>query len=89
MSKSAYALSRRQFLAAAGIMTASAAARAQAHPSTRPNIIFVFSDEHRYQSMSFTEMPAVQTPSMARMANEGFSFTHSISNYPVCSPYRA
>lgn len=55
----------------------------------RPNIIFAFSDEHRYQSMSCSEMPELKTPHMARMAQEGFSFTRCISNYPVCAPYRA
>jgi arylsulfatase A-like enzyme len=54
-----------------------------------PNVIFVFSDEHRYQSMGHTEMPAVKTPTMDRMAAEGFSFRQCVSNYPVCSPYRA
>ena len=55
----------------------------------RPNVVFVFSDEHRYQSMGHTEMSAVQTPTMDRMAAAGFSFSQCASNYPVCSPYRA
>ncbi len=55
----------------------------------RPNIVFVFADEHRYQSMGHTEMPAVKTPTMDRMAAEGFPFSQCVSNYPVCSPYRA
>ena len=53
-----------------------------------PSIVYVFSDEHRWQSMSFTEMPEVRTPNMARMAREGFQFTHCVSNYPVCTPHR-
>jgi arylsulfatase A-like enzyme len=85
-------LSRRTFLAAAGAAAATISGRgvspAEETPLRRPNILYVFSDEHRYQSMSFTEMPALQTPVMARMAREGFSFNQSISNYPVCSPYR-
>ncbi len=55
----------------------------------RPNVVFVFADEHRYQSMGHTEMPAMKTPTMDRMAAEGFSFSQCVSNYPVCSPYRA
>lgn len=55
----------------------------------RPNIVFVFADEHRYQSMGHTEMPAMKTPTLDRMAAEGFSFSQCVSNYPVCSPYRA
>ena len=62
---------------------------ALAAPPANPNVIFVFSDEHRYQSMGHTDMPALKTPTMDRMAAEGFSFRHCVSNYPVCSPYRA
>ncbi len=54
-----------------------------------PNLIFAFSDEHRWQSMSFTELPEVRTPHMAALAAQGAVFTHCISNYPVCSPMRA
>jgi arylsulfatase A-like enzyme len=55
----------------------------------RPNVIFAFSDEHRWQSMSFTETPKVVTPNMQAMAAQGFSFNQCVSNYPVCSPFRA
>ncbi len=55
----------------------------------KPNIVYLFSDEHRYQSMSFTETPAVKTPNMDRLAREGVSFTNAISNNPVCTPHRA
>lgn len=82
---------RREFLATSGISLAAGygLVRTAAAQSDKPNIVFVFSDEHRYQSMSFTEMPMLHTPNMARMAHEGFVFHQCISNYPVCSPYRA
>jgi arylsulfatase A-like enzyme len=31
----------------------------------------------------------VLTPNLNRLAAEGIVFTHAVSNYPVCSPYRA
>ena len=55
----------------------------------KPNVVYVFSDQHRYQSMSFTEMPEVKTPNMARLAKQGVCFDNCISNYPLCSPHRA
>lgn len=55
----------------------------------QPNVIFVFADEHRYQSMAFSEMPEIETPTMDKMAAEGVSFRNAIANYPVCSPHRA
>lgn len=55
----------------------------------RPNIIYAFSDEHRWQSMAHTETPQLHTPNMDKLAREGVAFTNCISNYPVCSPHRA
>ena len=83
-------MDRRAFLASAGaaLVAPGLAFPGAADADARPNVIFVFSDEHRYQSMSFTETPEVHTPVMARMARDGFCFDQCVSNYPVCSPYR-
>ena len=82
---------RRAFLAAsaAAVVETSCATWDARRAARKPNIVYVFSDEHRWQSMSFAEMPQVHTPTMARMAAEGAHFSRCISNYPVCSPYRA
>ncbi|GMW02495.1 MAG: sulfatase [Candidatus Hydrogenedentota bacterium] len=84
-------ISRRKFMAGAALAaaTTSMAAKAQSPPQRQPNIVYLFSDEHRWQSMSHTELPPVRTPNMTRMRDEGFEFSNCISNYPVCSPYRA
>lgn len=79
-------LNRRQFLA--GVTATTLATRARAESMPPPNIIFAFGDEHRYQSMGFTETPGLHTPTLDRMAREGVSFRNCISNYPVCSPFR-
>jgi arylsulfatase A-like enzyme len=90
------ALTRRGFLrtvaggAAAAAMAPLPFGQATAAPKPRrPNVVFAFSDEHRRQSLSFTELPQVITPNMKAMADQGFSFHQCVSNYPVCSPYRA
>lgn len=91
-------ISRRRFISGVVSATAAAGLSSCAHlPSPtggvsgghRPNVIYMFSDEHRWHSMSFTEMPELRTPNMAALAKQGVSFTNCISNYPVCSPYRA
>ena len=74
-------MQRREFLLQAGGATAAAAL-----PQVqRPNVLYLFSDEHRAQSGE----PEVRTPHMVRLASQGVSFTRCVSNYPVCSPYRA
>ena len=87
-------LPRREFMGrvAGGVAAAALASCAHTGPRQarrRPNVIYAFSDEHRAQSMSFTEMPELETPHMAALAAQGATFTHCISNYPVCSPHRA
>ncbi|MBX7255693.1 MAG: sulfatase [Candidatus Hydrogenedentes bacterium] len=81
--------SRRRFLGVTAGGCISLALGKRADASRVPNVIFAFSDEHRWQSMPFTEMPEVRAPNMERIAREGTEFTHCISNYPVCTPYRA
>ena len=85
--------SRRDFMKAAGMTGIYLAMpgcqlRDVASGGRRPNIVYLFSDEHRYQSMSFTEFPAVQTPNMARMARDGTAFRQAVSNNPLCVPHR-
>lgn len=84
-------LTRRKFLAAAGsgVLAASASAQPAKITGRRPNVIYLFSDEHRWHSISCTELPELKTPNLARLAEESAEFTQCISNYPVCSPYRA
>ncbi|MCX6376715.1 MAG: sulfatase [Armatimonadetes bacterium] len=58
-------------------------------PVKKPNILFLFSDQHRVFSMGCMGDKEIKTPNMDRLAKEGLLFTHAISGYPLCSPYRA
>jgi arylsulfatase A-like enzyme len=55
----------------------------------RPNIVFVFADQLRSQSVGCYGAATPATPNIDRLAAEGVRFTHAISTYPICSPYRA
>ncbi len=86
-------LSRRGFLqkAGAGLAAVSLTRLAGASPpprGTKPNVIYFYSDTHRWGAMSFTQEPAVQTPYMAQMLNNGVSMDRCYSNLPLCSPHR-
>ena len=54
----------------------------------RPNIVFVFSDQHRARTTGY-EGAAVHTPAMDRLAAEGVVFDMAVSSIPVCTPWRA
>ena len=54
------------------------------------NIIFILSDDHRYDFMGFTNaVPGLQTPGMDRMAKEGAYLKNAFVTTALCSPSRA
>lgn len=55
----------------------------------KPNIVFVFADQWRAQSMGYAGNPDVKTPNLDKLASEGVNFINAISTNPVCTPYRA
>ncbi|MBI4874030.1 MAG: sulfatase [Acidobacteria bacterium] len=77
-------LTRRELLAGSicGAPMLAAAAR-------RPNIVFIFTDDQRWDSMSCAGHPFLKTPNMDRIAREGAMFTNSFVTTPLCSPARA
>jgi arylsulfatase A-like enzyme len=56
---------------------------------TRPNILFILSDDHRWDSMSGMGHPFIQTPHLDRLAREGALFTNTFVTTSLCSPSRA
>ncbi len=58
-------------------------------PRKHPNLVFVFPDQMRGQAMGFLGEELVITPTLDTFAAESLVLPHSVSNYPVCSPYRA
>lgn len=67
----------------------NAAADRTAKRATRPNLVFVFPDQMRGQALGFLKDDPVITPVLDRFAEESVVFTHAVSNYPVCSPFRS
>ncbi len=57
-------------------------------PST-PNLVFIFPDQYRQQAVRCMGGDPVLTPNLDRLGGEGMVLTRAVSNYPVCSPYRA
>ena len=55
----------------------------------RPNLIYVFADQLRYQSLGYAGDPKVQTPNIDRLAAQSLNFVNCVSGSPMCAPYRA
>ena len=72
------------------LLLGMASPRARAE-SARRNVIFVLSDDHRFDFMScMPECPQfLETPNMDRMAREGAHFVNAFVSTSLCSPSRA
>ena len=55
----------------------------------KPNIIFVFADQLRYQSCGFGGDNNAITPNLDKFADNGINLTQAVSSMPVCSAFRA
>jgi arylsulfatase A-like enzyme len=54
------------------------------------NIVFILSDDHRYDFMGFTgKVPFLQTPNMDKMALQGAHIQNAFVTTSLCSPSRA
>ncbi|HUR59439.1 MAG TPA: sulfatase-like hydrolase/transferase [Opitutaceae bacterium] len=64
------------------------ALRAAPAPS-RPNIVFVLTDDQRWNSLGLTGNPVVKTPEIDRLAAEGTFFPNGTITSAICTPSRA
>lgn len=53
-----------------------------------PNILFLMTDQHRWDGVGANGNPLVKTPHLDRLAARGANFTHAFVVAPVCVPSR-
>jgi uncharacterized sulfatase len=97
-------ISRRQFLSASaaaasaagvtlagvqGLAAEAAAAKKPGRPPGKPNILFLFSDQQRWDTLGCYGQPLNVTPNLDRMAAEGVRFENAFTCQPVCGPARS
>jgi arylsulfatase len=74
----------------ASVLLAVGGAGAQVPPARRrPNILFVMTDQQRWDSLGANGNRVVKTPNFDRFASAGANFTHAFVQAPVCVPSRA
>jgi arylsulfatase A-like enzyme len=55
----------------------------------RPNIVFIFSDDHTYQAIGAYGNTVAQTPNIDRIAQEGAILKNNFVTNSICGPSRA
>jgi arylsulfatase A-like enzyme len=72
-------------------MIGDSAECASAAETSRPNIVFIFSDDHAWQAISAYNDPRKlnQTPHIDRLAREGMRFDRCLVPNSICGPSRA
>jgi N-acetylglucosamine-6-sulfatase len=66
-----------------------AALRPAVAQARRPNVVFVITDDQRWDSLGATGHPFAKTPNIDRLAREGVLFRNFFVTTPLCSPSRA
>ena len=87
-------VSRRDVLKAAGYATAAGMIGSflpgvSLAGKKKPNIVFILSDDHRFDHLGVTGHPWIKTPNLDRLAKEGVRFDNAFCTTSLCSPSRA
>jgi arylsulfatase A-like enzyme len=73
------------------LIAAASACQSNALGAERPNIVFIFSDDHAYQAVSAYNDPRklIETPNIDRIGREGMRFDRCLVPNSICGPSRA
>ena len=78
-----------RFLFAAVSVLLAVPVGAWAADDTRPNILFIMSDDHAYQALGCYGSKMNKTPNLDRIAKEGMRFDRCFVTNSICGPCRA
>ena len=55
----------------------------------RPNILWICTDQQRYDTIHCLNNPHIQTPNLDRLCESGVAFSRAYCQSPICTPSRA
>ena len=56
--------------------------------TSRPNVIWIITDQHRGQATGYAGDSNLSTPNLDRLAAEGVNFSRAVAGFPLCCPFR-
>ena len=57
-------------------------------PRRRPNVLWIFGDQHRAQATGYRGDPNVATPNIDNLGRQGVRFDCAVAGAPWCAPFR-
>lgn len=54
----------------------------------RPNIVFILTDDQRWDALDYSGNRIIQTPEMDKLAKDGTYFRNALVTTPICSASR-
>lgn len=78
-----------RIVAQAAEITDAAQTDGEGTSAKRPNVLFILTDDQRWNAMSCAGHPHLKTPAIDRLAREGVRFANAFCTTSLCSPSRA
>jgi len=72
----------------AGVLIAPITPQLLAQPTARPNLLFIMTDQHRWDALGLAGNTALTTPNLDRLGQAGAHFLNFYSTRPICVPAR-
>ena len=63
--------------------------RHPSRPNSKPNIIFILTDDQRWDALGFAGNPIIKTPNIDGLARGGIYFKNAFASTPICAASRA
>ena len=82
-------LNRRQFLGATSALLPTVTSLSGQASERPPNIVFLMTDNHRWDLLGCAGNDIIQTPNIDRLAERGTRFTNSFCTTSICAATRA
>lgn len=75
---------KRRILLAMALLFAIFAKGARGDEAARPNILVLYANDWRYDTLGCAGHPIVETPHLDRLASEGLRFTQACVTTSIC-----
>ena len=79
----------KHFLSILVLVLVLGCTRENKETQSRPNILFIMSDDHAYQAISAYNQKLINTPNIDRIAEGGAIFDNACVTNSICAPSRA